>query len=145
MDNQTAVEDIRWHESPCDWCRGWGFLIDMEEDGATHGVRDLSGRLALPGEYAVTVRRPARLGDRFADGQTIGCGACDEIGRVGHPTSECTPACGARLARSPAPVEHAIICVACGLPWITPDANATHCPACATIKGIAAADADAIT
>ena len=53
MDNQTAVEDIRWHESPCDWCRGWGFLIDVEEDGATHGVRDLSGRLALPGEYAV--------------------------------------------------------------------------------------------
>ncbi len=142
MDDPLTGEMVRWHAQSCGWCRGWGFLIDVEEDGAAHAVRDLAGRRALPGAYAVTVRRPPRRGDRFADGQMIGCGACDETGRTAHPTTACTPACAARLARPPAPPEQAPVCATCGLSWVTRDADDTHCPECATIVGSAA---DAVT
>jgi len=137
MDDPTTGDMVRWHEQSCGWYRGWGVLIDVEEDGAAHDVRDLAGRRALPGEYSVTVRRPPCLGDRFADGQMIGCGECDETGRTAHPTTACTPACAARLARSPVPPEQAPVCATCGLHWITRDADETHCPVCATIEGSA--------
>ena len=138
MDDPLTGEMVRWHEQSRGWCRGWGFLIDVEEDGAAHDVRDLAGRRALPGAYAVTVRRPPRRGDRFADGQMIGCGECDETGRTAHPTTACTPACAARLARPPAPPEQALVCATCGLSWVTRDADETPCPACATSEGSAA-------
>jgi len=118
MDESITGEMVRWHEQACDWCRDWGFLIDVEEDGAAHDVRDLAGRRALPGEYAVTVRRHPHLRDRFADGQRIGCGECDETGRTAHPTTPCTPACAACLARPPTPPEppeHALVCATYGL------------------------------
>ncbi len=46
MTEPTTGEIVRWHEQPCDWCRGWGVLIGVEEDGAAHDVRDLAGRRA---------------------------------------------------------------------------------------------------
>jgi len=137
-----ATDLTRWHTSPCPACRGWGFLIDGEEDGAAHDVRDLAGRRARPGAYAVRVRRPLRLGDRFADGQRVGCGDCDETGTLSHPTTACTPACAARLARPPAPPEQAPLCAACGLSWVTRAADVAHCPECTTREGSAT---DAVT
>jgi len=121
MDEPITGEMVRWHEQACDWCRGWGFLIDVEEAGAAHDVR-----------------RPPHLGDRFADGQRIGCGECDETGRAAHPTTAWTPACAARLARPPAPPEQSQVCATCGLSWVTRDADETPCPGCATSEGSAA-------
>lgn len=137
--NEPTSELLRWHERPCGWCGGWGFLIDVDEDSAPYDVRDLHGRRALPGEYRVTVRRRAHLGDRFTDGQMIGCGACDETGCVAHPTTECTPACAAPLAQppAPAPAEQAIICAGCGLYVVTLDDDMTYCEECRTVEGAA--------
>ncbi len=137
MNEPTTGAVVRWHNSPCGWCGGWGFLIDVDEDSAPYGVRDLHGRRALPGDYSVTVRRRARVGDRFAGGQMIGCGACDETGRVAHPTTDCTPACAVPLAQSPAPTEHAIVCAGCGLYVVTLDDDMTYCEECRTVEGAA--------
>jgi len=142
MDDPLTGEMVRWHAQSCGWGRGWGFLIDVEEDGAAHAVRDLAGRRTVTAYAPDSARRPPRRGDRFADGQMIGCGACDETGRTAHPTTACTPACAARLARPPAPPEQAPVCATCGLSWVTRDADNTHCPECATIGGSAA---DAVT
>lgn len=83
----------------------------------------------------MTVRRRAHLGDRFSREQMIGCGECDETGRVTHPTTDCTPACAVPLAQPPAPPEHAIVCAGCGLYVVTLDDDMTSCEECRTIQG----------
>jgi len=62
MDERTTVEDIRWHKSSCGGRRGWGVLIDVEEDGPAHGARDRAGRLALLDDDAVPARRVPDVG-----------------------------------------------------------------------------------
>ncbi len=52
--------DALWPAQPCDGRHGWGVLIDVEEDGTAHGVRDLTDGPARPGDDSVTVRRPYR-------------------------------------------------------------------------------------
>jgi len=120
-----ATDLTRGHTSPCPAPRGGGFFLDVEEDGTAHGLCDGAGRPAAPGKYRVRVRRPLRLGDRFADGQRVGCGDC-----------------AARLAQPPAPSEGAPLCAACGLRWVTRAADVAHCPECATSEGSAT---DAVT
>jgi len=129
-DTTDGTTAARWHDHPCDWRHGRGVLIDVdvEEDGAAHGMRTPAGRGTLLSASNLTVRPPARAGDRFADGQMIDGSACGEPGPCGHPTTACTTACAPRLARPPAPVEHTVTRATGGHTRMPPDAACARCP-----------------
>ncbi len=40
LNEPTTGELIYWHERPCGWCGGWGFLIDVDEDSAPYYYSD---------------------------------------------------------------------------------------------------------